>query len=72
MAAPNITKLGFLFETDIGVASVREQPRYVSFPHKLMHEFAASLFITHSLKEAKNMTVNLSCIFLLNCNIYHY
>ena len=65
MAAPNITKLGFLFETDIDVASVREQPKYVSFPHKLMHEFAASLFMTHTLKEAKNMTVNASVYFSL-------
>ena len=46
MAAPNILKLGLLFETDTDVASVRKQPRYVSFPHKLMQEFFC--IIVHS------------------------
>ena len=64
MAAPNILKLGLLFETDTDVASVRKQPRYVSFPHKLMQEFSASLSIAHTLKEAKIMTVNLFIYFL--------
>ena len=62
IAAPNITRLGLLFETNIDVASVREQPTYVSFPHKLMQEFSAALFITDSLNEAENMTVR----------VYHY
>ena len=67
MTAPNITRLGLLFETEIDVASVREQPRYVSFPHKLMHEFAAALFIAKTLQEAQNMKVN-STPFCLKCD----
>ena len=63
MAAPNITKLGFLNETDTDVASVRERPKYVTFPHKLMQEFSAALFISHTLKEATNMKVNLFVYF---------
>ena len=57
MAVPNITNLGLLVETNIDVGTIREQPEYLSFPHKMMHEFAASLFLAKSLEEVQNMTV---------------
>ena len=58
MAAPNITKCGLLFETNTDVATIREKPRYVLFPHKLMHEFSASVFLANSLKKTRNIKVS--------------
>ena len=59
MASPIITKLGLLSETDTDVANIWEQPKYVTFAHKLMHEFAAAKFIVNTLNDARNVTVSI-------------
>ena len=62
MVSSTITKLGLLSETDIDVASIQEQPKYVTFAHKLMHEFAAANFIANTLNDARNVTVSINNI----------
>ena len=59
MVSSTITKLGLLSETDIDVASIKEQPKYVTFAHKMMHEFAAAKFIANTLNDARNVTVSI-------------
>ena len=60
MSSPNITKLGLLSEISTDVASVQEQPKYMSFPHKILHEFAASLFIANTLNDTRIFQVSIN------------
>ncbi len=46
-------ELGLLSETGADVASVKERPTFVSFPHKLLQEFAAARFIARRLERVK-------------------
>ena len=59
----------FLYETRIDVASVHEQPKYVSFAHKMLHEFSASQFIANALKETRNITVSMQSVKLIQIGL---
>ena len=72
MVSPTITKLGLLSETNIDVTSIQEQPMYVTFAHKMMHEFAAAQFIANTLNDAKNVTVSIYNINVLRITVFQY
>ena len=45
-------KIGLLNETGVEEASLREQPTFVSFSHKLLQEYAASVYTSKSLESS--------------------
>ena len=44
---PLISKLGLLFEIGIDTASTRNQPRYLTFHHKIYQEYSGAYFISN-------------------------
>ena len=45
-------RLGLLNETGVGEASLREQPTFLSFSHKLLQEYSAAFYISKSLESS--------------------
>ena len=54
---PDVLKLGMLYETGIDVASIKGRPTYLSFQHKMLQEFAGSVFIQQSLHKSTDAKV---------------
>ena len=53
-------KFGLLNETGVGEESLREQPIFLSFSHKLLQEYSAAFYISKSLESSAENRV---CLF---------
>ena len=57
---PGVMQFGLLFEKTAEVATLEEQPTYVSFSHRLLQDYAAAYFMARTVERAQNPNVRLS------------
>ena len=64
---PDLLRLGLLSEIGIDAATVRDQSPCVSFHHKSLQDYSASMHVVETLEESKNMKVmSENRIYILN------
>ena len=58
--SPLLLKLGLLFQTGTDTASTRNQPTYLSFHHKIFHEYSGAYFVNKTIEKSHDVQVKIS------------